>query len=145
MDSLPGAETVKDERAKNAVLGSLKLSTEGHHQEALRLMDDVITEAIREGEESWAFVFIRHAAILNASGQPDHSLLKRYYEWYLTHSPENPRALFGLADVTERDGQTYLAMQYFKRCLQALLLTQDEMANLVPWVMARAITPRPRT
>jgi Tfp pilus assembly protein PilF len=108
-------------------------------------MDEVITEAIREGEESWTFVFIRHAAILNASGQPDRSLLKHYYERYLTYRPENPRALFGLADVTEKDGQTYLAMQYFKRCRQALSLTQDEIANLVPWAMARAITPRPRS
>ena len=50
---------------KNAVLGSLKLSNSGKHQEALQLMDEIIAEAMREGEELWAFTFIDHAALLN--------------------------------------------------------------------------------
>jgi hypothetical protein len=92
-------------------------------------MDDVIAEAIREGEELWAFAFIRHAAILNASGQPDRSLLKYYYEQYLTYRPENPRALYELADVAMQEGQTDMAKQYAKRCHQALLQTEDERAK----------------
>ncbi len=130
---------MEKERMQDAVLGSLKLSMAGRHQEALRLMDDLIAEAIKEGEELWLFTFIDHAAILNASGVPDHSLLRHYYEQYLTYSPENPRALYGLADVAMKDGQTDIAKQYAKRCHQALVQSKDEIAkkNLLDLVLDR--------
>jgi Tfp pilus assembly protein PilF len=74
-------------------------------------------------------VGLNHAAILSVSGPPDRSLLKRYYEQYLTYRPENPRALYGLADVAVKEGQTEIAKQYAKRCHQALLQTEDETAR----------------
>ena len=117
---------MEKERIKDAVLGSLKLSMSGHHEEALRLMDDVIAEAIKDGEDSWVFILIDHAAILNQSGFRDHSLSKRYYEEYLTHSSENPRALYRLADLAMKDGQTEIAKQYAERCHQAILRSDDD-------------------
>jgi hypothetical protein len=125
MDSGIRSATVNQKRAHDALLGSLKLSISGQHEDALRLMDDVITEAIREREDSWVFLFINHAAILNQSGFPDRSLLKHYYEQYLTNSPDHPRALYGLADVAMKDGQTETAKQYAKRCHEAILQSDD--------------------
>lgn len=120
---------MNQERINNALVDSLKLSASGQPQEALRLLDEVIAEAMREGEELWAFIFIDHAAVLSARGQPDRSLRKRYYEQYLTYRPENPRALYGLADVAMEDGQTETAKLYAKRCHQALLETEDKIAK----------------
>ena len=117
---------MEKERKKDALLGSLKLSMSGHHEEALRLMDDVIAEAIQDGEDSWVVIFIDHAAILNQSGFPDRSLLKHYYEEYLTHSSENPMALYRLADLAMKDGQTETAKQYAERCHQAILRSGDD-------------------
>jgi hypothetical protein len=121
---------VEHERSKRAVLGSLDLSMQGHHEQALHLMDDVIAEAIREGEELWAFTLIRHAEILSTrAGQPHFSLLKHYYQRYLTYSPENPRALYALADVAMEEGEIEVAKQYARRCHQSLLRTTDEVAK----------------
>jgi Tfp pilus assembly protein PilF len=121
---------VEHERLKQAIAGSLTLCNEGHHREALQLMDDVIAEAMADGEELWAFTLIRHAEILNTTaGQPRRSLLKHYYEQYLTYRPENPRALYGLADVAVEEGETEMAKQYASRCHQALLRTTDKVAK----------------
>ena len=117
---------MEKERIKDAFLGSLKLSMSGHHEEALRLMDDVIAEAIKDGEDSWVFIFFDHAAVLNQSSFPDRSLLKHYYEEYLTHSSENPRALYRLADVAMEDGQTEIATRYAERCHRAILRSDDD-------------------
>jgi Tfp pilus assembly protein PilF len=106
---------VKDERLHNALIGSLKLSGLGQYQEALRLMDEVIAEAIKEGDELTALVLIDHAALLNGVKR-DRSLAKHYYEQFLTHSPESPRVLYELADAAMEDGQIEVAKQYAKRC-----------------------------
>ena len=87
-------------------------------------MDEVITEAMKEGDDLTLFTLIDHAALLNGMGR-DRFVVKRYCEQYLAHSSENPRALYGLADVAMEDGQTDLAKQYAKRCLQAILRSKD--------------------
>ena len=116
---------MKDKRVHDALVGSLDLWQAGHQQEALRLMDEVITEAIKEGDDSSAFLFIDHAAMLSPNGGRDRSILKHYYEQYLTSRPEHPRALYGLADIAIEDGQTEIAKQYAKRCYEAILQSND--------------------
>jgi hypothetical protein len=121
---------VEHERLKHAIAGSLKLSNEGHNREALQLIDDVISEAMTEGEELWAFTLMRHADILNtAGGQPRRSLLKHYYQKYLNYRPDNPRALYGLADVAMEEGEIEVAKQYARRCHRSLSRTTDEVAK----------------
>jgi hypothetical protein len=126
IESRTWSATVKDEREHNALMDSLRLAMSGQHQEALRLMDEVIAEAIQEGDDSSAFVLIDHAALLGPHVGRDRSILKHYYEQYLTSSPEHPRALYGLADVAMDEGQTEIARQYAKRCHRAILLSHDE-------------------
>ena len=124
-------------RAHNALIGSLDLWQSGHHNDARQLMDDVIAEAIKEADELWVFAFIDHAAILG--GFRDGSILKHYYEQYLIHSPENARALYGLADVAMDEGQTEIAKQYAKKCYGAILRSGDErtIRSLLELVLAR--------
>ncbi len=109
--------TVKDD--------SLRLSMSGQQKEALRLMDEVIAEAITEGDYSSLLVLIDHAGLLNGVKR-DLSVVKRYFEQYLTHSSENPRALYWLADVAMEEGQTEIAKRYAKRCHQAILRSDDQ-------------------
>jgi hypothetical protein len=116
---------VKDERLHNALLRSLKLSGSGQYQEALRLMDEVIAEAIKEGDGLSALVLIDHAALLNGV-ERDRSLVKHYIELFLTYSPENPRVLYESADLAMEDGQIEIAKQYAKRCHQAILQSEDD-------------------
>lgn len=116
---------MEHERIQRALLGSLRHSMSGHHKEGLEIMDDLIAEAIMEGEEPWVFIFINHASVLNASGVPDQLLLKHYYNKYLAHSPENPRALYGLADVAMKEDENEIAEQYAKRCHRAILQSND--------------------
>ena len=47
--------------------------------------------------------------------------MKHYYDKVLTCSPEDPRVLYESADVAMRDGQIEIAMEYAKRCHQAIL------------------------
>lgn len=126
---------MEDERLHNALLGSLRLSGSGRHQEALRLMDKLITETIEEGDGLTALVLIRHAALLNGGGV-DRSLVKLYCQQFLTYNPENPRVLYESADVAMEEGQIEIAKLYAKRCHQAILKSDDaklkkDLLNLV--------------
>jgi tetratricopeptide (TPR) repeat protein len=116
---------VKDERLHSALLDSLKLSGSGQHEEAVRLMDELIAEATKEGDGLTALLLINHAAILNG-GERDRSLAKRYYEQFLTYNPENPRVLYESADVAMEDGQIEIAKEHAKRCHQAILKSDDD-------------------
>jgi Tfp pilus assembly protein PilF len=116
---------VEPERRHNALLDSLKLSGSGHYQEALQLMDEVIAEASKEGDGLSALVLIGHAALLNGAKR-DRSILRHYYEQFLTYNPENPRVLYESADVAMKDGQIEIARLYAKRCHQAILRSDDD-------------------
>jgi len=87
-------------------------------------MDEVIAEALKEGDDLTLSVLIDHAALLNGVKR-DLSLVKHYYGQVLTSSPENARALYALADVAMEDGQIEIAKQYAKKCHQAILRSGD--------------------
>jgi hypothetical protein len=114
------------DRLKSAISGSLKLWESGDHEEAFRLLDDLIAEAIKQGEHSWVLTLSNHAATLSRfKGDP--GLVKRYYEQSVTYNPENPRALYGLAKISLEEGQTEIAKQYATRCHRAILQSGDEI------------------
>jgi hypothetical protein len=56
-------------------------------------------------------------------------LLSTHYEQYLTYSADNPRALYGLADVAMQEGEIEVAKQYARRCYRVLLKSADELAK----------------
>jgi len=119
---------VNFDQLRNAVSGRLKLWDSGEHQEALRLLDDSISKAIEERENSWVSTLSHHAAIL-CGFEPDRRLVKHYYELSLTHNPENPMALYGLAKVALEEGELQIAKQFATRCYRAILQGNDEVVK----------------
>jgi Tfp pilus assembly protein PilF len=67
-----------------------------------------------------------HAAVI-ASSVGELGLVKHYYEQSLVHNPENPTALYGLADVSLEQGEHELARNYARRCHAAILRSGDEI------------------
>lgn len=96
---------------KRIVNESSALSRAGQNQTALKLLDESITAAARENRNSWVRVLSRHAAVISDS-MGDLRLLRHYCEQSLTHSPDDPGALYGMADVLIREGQADSARHY---------------------------------
>jgi|PeaSoiMetatran63_FD_contig_21_2178354_length_522_multi_15_in_0_out_0_1 tetratricopeptide (TPR) repeat protein len=113
-------ETSKSwERYRDAINASAKLARKDDSEEALRLLDDAIAMAVSEKENQWVLTLSHHAAVISTfSG--NFSRTKDYYQKSLAFNPENPRALFGLADVAQEQGELELGKEYAARCYKAL-------------------------
>lgn len=80
--------------------------------------------AISENENRWVLALIHHAAVI-ARFTGDLSRVRHYYQKSLAFSPENPRALAGLADITKEQGELELAREYAERSYKALMEGDD--------------------
>jgi Flp pilus assembly protein TadD len=87
-------------------------------------LDGAITETIGEREASHIVTLCHHAAVLSRF-TGDISRAKRYYEQSLVSQPNNPRALYGLAQVALEQGDTEVARRYAIQCHAALLQSED--------------------
>jgi tetratricopeptide (TPR) repeat protein len=115
-------------RYRDAVTESTKLTQQSQNEEALRLLDDAIAIAMSENENRWVLTLSHHAAVIS-NFLRNFSREKHYYEKSLEFNPENPIALYGLAEVALKQGQTDLAKQYAKRSYDATVQGDDEMAK----------------
>lgn len=95
-------------------------------RKALSLVDESIAQAIRENEPSWVRTLCHHAAIISKFLR-DQQLVERYYKQSLAFVPENPAALYGLAEVAQERGELATARQYAARCYKAIVQGADEM------------------
>ena len=110
-------------RYKDAITASARLSLDDSDK-ALRLLDDAIALAISEQENRWVLTLSHHAAVISRfRGKLE--LAKHYYQQSLSFNPENPRALLGLASVSEKQGEPELAKGYAIRCYKALVDGDD--------------------
>jgi tetratricopeptide (TPR) repeat protein len=121
-------ETMDLNRLKSAINISLDLSKSGQYDEAFRLLDVVIAEAVEERNSSRVLMLCHHAAILSQR-KGDLPLRRHYYEQSLAYSPENPMALYGLADAAHEEGRAEDARRYAERCHRAILQTNDEIVR----------------
>jgi Tfp pilus assembly protein PilF len=112
-----------------AVNASAELWKLGEQQKALKLLDGAIAYWIQEGKQSASIRTLCHHAAVLCRSAGDLSLVKHYYQQSLTHSPEDPIALYGLAEVALEQGDTDLAKQYAKRSYDATVQGDDEMAK----------------
>ena len=78
---------------------SAELWKQGDHQKALRLLDDAIAYWIQQGKKTSSIQTLCHHAAVLCDSAGNLSLVKHYYGQSLTYSPENPVALYGLAEV----------------------------------------------
>jgi tetratricopeptide (TPR) repeat protein len=111
-------------RFKDAMANGLALVERGEHVDALKLLDEVIAEAIREHDVLWVRTLCHHAANVSRFTE-NWASAKRYYEQSLTSDPENARALYGLAAIALDEGDPVTARQYATRCHTSILQTDD--------------------
>jgi len=115
-------------RFGDAMSNSVRLMERDEHQEALKLLDESIAEAIREYEVSWIHILCHHAAVIS-DFMGDLRLQKHYYEQSLAFNTENPMALCGLAKIAREQGELEIARQYAGRCHKAIVEGDDEIVK----------------
>jgi tetratricopeptide (TPR) repeat protein len=106
-------------RYSKAMRASLKLMGDDMPG-ALRVLDDALATAARERQNQWVLTLSHRAANI-ARFLGDWPRVKHYYQQSLEFNPENPRALSGLADVAEAEGELEQAKEYAARCYKALI------------------------
>ena len=112
-----------------AINASAELWKIGEQQEALKVLDDAIAYWVQERNQiSPIRTLCHHAAVLCRS-VGDLRRVMHYYQQSLTHSPDNPIALYGLAEVALEQGDADLAKQYAKRSYDATVQGEDELAK----------------
>jgi len=117
------------EQVRRAVNRSVELWRLGKQQQALKLLNDAIADSIQEkAGRSSVCTLCHHAAVLCQS-VGDVGQVKHYYEQSLIHSPDNPRALYGLAKIALEQGNADLAKEYAKRAYAATVQGDDEIAK----------------
>ena len=84
---------------REAITESTKLMSQDGHR-ALSLLDESISQAMRDGEPRWVLTLCHHAAII-ARFVGDQQLVEHYYQQSLAFVPENPAALFGWPKFSE--------------------------------------------
>jgi Tfp pilus assembly protein PilF len=111
---------------RDAITKSTKLTGEGSYDQSFKILDDAIAEASGQNNTLWMLTLCHHAAII-AKFAGDVQRERKYYEKSLSSSPENPRALFGLAKVAKDAGDLEIARSYATRCYDAILVSDDEI------------------
>jgi tetratricopeptide (TPR) repeat protein len=122
---------------KNAIEESNELAKQGDHQQALRLIDDLVAKAEDENRSLWVRVLSRHAATISDS-MGDLKLAKYYCERVLAHSPEDSVGLYALADILFRQGEFDAAKQYAARSYGAATKRKhEEVGSLIELLIKR--------
>jgi len=116
----------KNNRYREAITRSAELTQQDKPEDALKLLDEAIAEAIQEQQISRICTLCHHAAVISRFTD-NLPLAQRYYEQSLISNPENARALYGLAAIALDQGKPVVARQYATRCHKALLQSKDEM------------------
>jgi tetratricopeptide (TPR) repeat protein len=111
---------------RNAMSSSTKLLQQDQHDQALRIVDEEIAEAVCIGENSWVCTLCHHAAII-ARFTNNLDLAKHYYEQSLASNPESVNALYGLATVYRDQRQPEVAKEYAMRCYDALMRDDSDI------------------
>jgi tetratricopeptide (TPR) repeat protein len=111
---------------KSIIRKSSELSKLGRDAEALELLDHSIAEAIRENRPLWIRRLTQHAAVISDS-VGDLRRVRGYYEGCLASDPGNSLALFGLAKVLLRQGETDRAQEYASKSYDAIKTSEREV------------------
>src|SRR5262249_55519288 len=97
-------------------------------EEALKLLDDSIADAIKQNEFSWVPTLSNHAARVSQF-MGNQQLREHYYRQALEFFPTNPMALYGLAIIPQERGEPSTAKQYATKCYQAIVESNDEISK----------------
>jgi len=113
---------------RNALEDSIALSRQDKHEEALKLLNKSIADAIRERQNKWISALGHHAAVIS-----EHignlQLVNHYCKLSVIVDPTDAAALFHLADVARRQGEAEIARHYAARCHKVIVEGSDENAR----------------
>lgn len=100
----------KIDQLKAIIQKSTDLWNSDQHGPALKLLDENIALAKRDGMESWVRMLSRQATLI-ATSNGDLERSRKYCEDVLRSSPTDALALYSLAEVLFRQGETELAQR----------------------------------
>jgi len=114
------------DQLKDTIQRSSELSKQGEDEKALALLDDALTRAVLENKTRWIRTLSHHAAVISDSIGDLHRV-RRYYEQSLASDPDNSKALYGLANALQRQGETELAKQYATKCYRSIRDSESDL------------------
>jgi hypothetical protein len=124
------------DRVRHTVNESSRLSKVGDNWGALRLLDDLLVVAIREKRGDWVRLLSRHAAAISDS-MGNLGLVRHYLEQVLAVEPDDTTALYGLADILFRMGETDAAMQPAAKCYEVSVRRGTEKDHVMIQMIAK--------
>ena len=93
----------------------------------MQFLDDFIAEPGQD--RKMRMMLMGHFAAITALQIGDFKTAQRYCEECVTYTPEDPMALYALADCLARQGKTDEARQRAAACRKAALLRSDEIGK----------------
>jgi tetratricopeptide (TPR) repeat protein len=106
-----------------------ELVSHGKGQEALQLLDDFMTEPGQD--RKLRMRLMGGFAAITALQIGDLKTARRYCEERLAYTPDDPWALYALADCLARQGETNEARRLAAECHRAALLLGDERGKAI--------------
>jgi len=116
------------DQLKLAIHRSNELVQADKYREALGVLDEAISAAVKENHARWIRILCHHAAVI-AQSHADLPRAQRYYERSLASDPEDPMALYGLAKVAYEQGRHDVAQDYAERCYAAVTHSDDPITH----------------
>jgi Tfp pilus assembly protein PilF len=118
------------DQLKGIIQQSHKLSRQGHPAKGLALLDDSLSRAVQENRVAWIRTLCRHAAVISdAMGNQQQAT--NYYKKSLASNPNDPVALYGLAQALRRQGETVAAKECASKCYRVVLHTEAPVRQLL--------------
>lgn len=111
----------KDQRL---MLRVSQLVKKGKSRKALQLIDDFMAESVAD-RSNRIKNFAPHAAVI-ASSIGDFSLAKKYCEQDLACNPDSLLSLYGMADLSNREGDQEQARRYATQCYRLAAGSKDD-------------------
>jgi ATP-dependent Clp protease ATP-binding subunit ClpA len=104
-----------------------ELVRKGKSRKALQLIDDFMAASV-EDRSNRIKNFAPHAAVI-ASAIGDSQLAKRYYEQDLANNPDSLLSLYGMADLSNRQGDQDQARRYATQCYRLAAAGNDPVSQ----------------
>jgi tetratricopeptide (TPR) repeat protein len=103
------------------------LSRQGEKRRALKLLDDLMAEPV--AEQALRIRYLTPLAVGTALSIGDTGLARRYCEVNLANNPNDPMALYAIADCLAREGDSEGAKSYAARCYELSASRKDAIGN----------------
>jgi len=107
----------------------------GEVQSALQLLDDYMAEAGQD--RKLRICSLGHFAAITAVQLGDLNTARRYCEELLAYKPDDPMALYALADCLDRQGETYEARRRAADCRRAALSRGEVVGKVMVELLER--------